>query len=562
MKSKVDTVKSANSPEGKNQSPLETLQQLGADTSPQDGVQSGNKTFGVSEERLADLFENAPIGIYLSTERRLLRANRELTRMFGYASEAEAVASVPDASEFFVDPAQRRRIVERAKNSPSYIVEEVLYRRKNGSAFIANLRMRAVCDASGAVTVLEGFVEDITERKRLEQEIRQAQKMEVIGQLAGGVAHDFNNILAATLMHLGLLLRGPEMSSGVRNTLREIEDEIMRAANLTRQLLLFSRRQRVQFRPVHINALINDFLKMLRRVLGENIELNFEQGASLPMVKVDSGMIEQVIMNLCVNARDAMPKGGKLKLTTGLRNRTCDDASVQPEARTGRFVYLSVSDTGCGMNQEVLKHLFEPFFTTKEVGKGTGLGLATVFGIVKQHAGWVDVESVIGKGSCFRIYLPVLLEAADHTASKSDSEQVGGGSETILLVEDEVSVRRMSALCLRKLGYGVLVASNGAEALKLWEQHRETIELLLTDVVMPGSMSGLDLAERLKSEKENLQVILCSGYTGEMDQDRLNQQQAAFLDKPYNPATLARIVRSSLDKGTGSAGAPDSFGDL
>ena len=402
MKSKVDTMKSANSPEAKNQSPLETLQRLGVDTSPEDGVQSGNKTFGVSEERLADLFENAPIGIYLSTERRLLRANRELTRMFGYASEAEAVASVSDASEFFVDPAQRRRIVERAKNSPSYIEEEVLYRRKNGSAFIANLRMRAVCDASGAVTVLEGFVEDITERKRLEQEIRQAQKMEVIGQFTGGVAHDFNNILAATLMHLGLLLRGPEMSSGVRNTLREIEDEIMRAANLTRQLLLFSRRQRVQFRPVHINALINDFLKMLRRVLGENIELNFEQGASLPMVKVDSGMIEQVIMNLCVNARDAMPKGGKLKLTTGLKDRTCDDASVQPEARAGRFVCLSVGDTGCGMNQEVLKHLFEPFFTTKEVGKGTGLGLATVFGIVKQHAGWVDVESVIGKGSCFQ----------------------------------------------------------------------------------------------------------------------------------------------------------------
>jgi signal transduction histidine kinase/CheY-like chemotaxis protein len=389
---------------------------------------------------------------------------------------------------------------------------------------------------------------DMTERRQLEAQLRQAQKMEAIGELAGGIAHDFNNILCATLMHLGLLQQNPQLIVGIKESLEEVGTEILRAASLTRQLLLFSRRQAARVEPWDLNMLINDLLNMLRRLLGENIEVAFQAGAGSPWVSADAGMIQQVVMNLCINARDAMPSGGQLTLATTVVEIQAASEKSHPDAKPGRFVCLAVTDTGCGMDDAVLGRIFEPFFTTKEVGKGTGLGLATVYGIVKQHHGWIEVESQLGHGSSFRVYLPA-TNPLSSLGINSHEENIRGGSETILLVEDELFLRQLTASCLRKLGYTVLEAGNGAEALAVWQEHHQRIALLLTDMKMPGQMTGLDLALRFKNEKGSLKVISASGYSAELEDSPLTAgQEITFLPKPFTPAALAKIVRLCLDK--------------
>jgi PAS domain S-box-containing protein len=389
---------------------------------------------------------------------------------------------------------------------------------------------------------------DITEQRQLEAQLRQAQKMEAVGQLAGGVAHDFNNILSATLMHLGLLQQNPQLTLGTRESLKEVERETLRAAKLTRQLLLFSQRQAARIEPLDMNVLINDLLKMLRRLLGENIEVAFLGDAGASWVSADAGMMEQVVMNLCINARDAMPNGGRLALATRMVDIEAQSEKSHPDARPGRFVCLSVTDMGCGMDETVLRRIFEPFFTTKEVGKGTGLGLATVYGIVKQHEGWIEVESAVGQGSSFRVWLPATSPLSDSGIS-SDTKEVKGGTETILLVEDELFLRRLVAQGLRKLGYAVLEAGNGLEALKVWEQHHPRIALLFTDMVMPGKMSGLELAVRLKKEKSSLKVISSSGYDADLARRHTSADlEITHLPKPYLPSDLAKVVRHCLDQ--------------
>jgi signal transduction histidine kinase len=276
--------------------------------------------------------------------------------------------------------------------------------------------------------------------------------------LAGGVAHDFNNILAAMLMQLDLLQQNPHLTMGVQESLQEVEKETMRAVRLTRQLLLFSRQEVARIGPLNLNELIANLTKMLARLLGERVTMSFAHATNDAWISADIGMMEQVVMNLCINARDAMPKGGRLTLRTERVELTSDQISLRPDARPGKFVSLSVTDTGCGMDESVKKRIFEPFFTTKGVGKGTGLGLATVFGIVKQHEGWLEVESDVGRGSCFRIYLPATASPVNKPASSKLPPKMPGGSETILLVEDEVAVRRSVGLTLRKLGYAVLEA--------------------------------------------------------------------------------------------------------
>ncbi|MGO8698931.1 MAG: PAS domain S-box protein [Limisphaerales bacterium] len=423
---------------------------------------------------------------------------------------------------------------------------EFLNKARDGSLYWESSVISPIVNQAGQITHFLAVNEDITHKKHLEEQLRQAQKMEAIGQLAGGVAHDFNNILVATLMNLGMLQGNPHLSPETKESLREVERETLRAAALTRQLLTFSRRQAARIVPLEMNALVYNLLNMLRRLLGEHIEIMTQFSAEANWLSADEGMIEQVVMNLCINARDAMAGGGRLTIATAEVEIETNAATTHPDARSGCFACLSVSDTGCGMDETVLGKIFEPFFTTKEVGKGTGLGLATVYGIVKQHEGWVEVESAVGQGSSFRVYFPAAKPSAGQAIS-SPTEEIEGGSETILLVEDEAYVRRLVAQSLRTLGYSVLEASDGLEALKAWQAHHEKIALLFTDTLMPGKRTGLDLAVEFKKKKGSLKIVSSSGYSPVQAPCSLPAGEITYLPKPYTPAALAKVVRGCLD---------------
>ena len=399
-----------------------------------------------------------------------------------------------------------------------------------------------------AVRCVHCYASDVTDRLNLEQQLRQSQKMQSVGQLAAGVAHDFNNVLTIIQGHSELLAIRETLSQSGIDSLDQVRMAAERAAKLTQQLLTFGRKQFMQMELMDINEIIQRVTQMLRRVLGENVSLRSNLAQRLPPIEADATMMEQVIMNLSVNARDAMPGGGSL--TIGTVPVTVSRAYVDrnPEAREGTFVCLSVSDNGTGIEPDKVSKLFEPFFTTKEVGKGTGLGLATVYGIVKQHQGWIEVESELGKGTVFKVYLPASSKAIQASAVKAAPRHVRGGNETVLLVEDEAGVLTLVRGVLKSYGYEVLEARSGVEALRLWAQHDTRIDLLLTDIVMPEGMSGLDLAKKLRTEKRDLKVLYSSGYSIEVaGQDFGLTDGMAFLKKPYQPAALASKVRECLD---------------
>ena len=405
-----------------------------------------------------------------------------------------------------------------------------------------------ILDAAGQFAGAVHIVSDITKRRKLEEQFRQVQKMEAVGQLAAGVAHDFNNILAVIQLQANQLMTGPDSSPEQLESASEIEKAANRAANLTRQLLLFSRRQTLQPRDLDLNQSINDMTKMLRRTIGDDIQVQFKFAMEPLLLHADAGMLDQVLMNLAVNAHDAMPKGGRLVIETSAVDF---DESVRvqtPLARPGSFVCLSVSDTGFGIPPEVLPRIFEPFFTTKDIGKGTGLGLATVFGIVQQHQGWINVYSEVGRGTTFRIYLPRLAAKSGPDSGPSELADARGGRETILLVEDEGTLRASMRKALSQLGYRVLESVSGVEAQQVWEQHRHEIDLLLTDLVMPGGLSGKELAERFSKDKPKLKVICTSGYSVEMAaRDFPLEEGVNFLAKPFGARKLAQTVREKLD---------------
>jgi PAS domain S-box-containing protein len=388
---------------------------------------------------------------------------------------------------------------------------------------------------------------DITDSKKLEDQVRHAQKMEAVGILAGGVAHDFNNILAASMMQLSLLQQDPNLAPAMRSALKDLEEGSNRAASLTRQLLLFSRQQVMEVKPLNINELLSGLVRMLRRLLGEDVDLLLHGQSETVWVDADKGMMEQVVTNLCINARDAMPNGGQITIGTGIIEFDSITAKTRAEARPGKFVCLSVADTGCGMDANTLNQIFEPFFTTKEPGKGTGLGLATVFGIVKQHQGWIEAESEVGVGSVFRVFLPA--RKALHLMHKAGAAvPVSGGRENILVVEDNKSLRLLTTKWLQRLGYNVLEAANGPEAVALWQEQGKSVSLLLTDMVMPGGMSGLDLTERLRKTNSELKVIISSGYSLEIaGPSQLKERGIVYLAKPYEGPALAAKVRQCLD---------------
>jgi PAS domain S-box-containing protein len=489
---------------------------------------------------------------------RRIWASEEAFRIYGIERTSEFLPLDYVQQRVFPEdrPGMDMALRDLVAGARDYDVQFRIRRVSDGEVRFLHSKAERIVDETGTLVKVAGVIQDLTERKLLEDQLRQAQKMEAVGQLAGGVAHDFNNILAATMMRLGLLQSDPDLTSDTRAALRELEGDVRRAASLTRQLLIFSRRQAMQVKRLDLNEVLSNLLKMLRRLLGEHIDLLFQGGGTSLSVEADAGMMEQVVMNLCVNARDAMPGGGRLTLGTRRLDIDAESAKANPEARPGPFVCLTVTDTGTGMDEATMRHVFEPFFTTKEVGKGTGLGLATVYGIVKQHQGWVEVDSTVGKGSTFRVYLPASAGPATGEESSVTINDVRGGTETILLVEDEATLRRMAALSLKKRGYTVLEAANGVEALKLWAEQQERVDLLLTDMVMPEGVTGLDLAGRLRKDKAALKVIVSSGYSADMaTQDVLKERRIRFLPKPYEGATLLKVVRDCLD---GREGEPNS----
>jgi PAS domain S-box-containing protein len=393
------------------------------------------------------------------------------------------------------------------------------------------------------------YASDITDRLNLEAQLRHSQKMESVGQLAAGVAHDFNNILTVIQGQTCLLLLNPKLDPKIAESLQPIRESAERAANLTRQLLALSRRQIMQPKELDLNVVISNVAKMLHRLLTESIALELHHAPHLPAILADPGMMEQIIVNLAVNARDAMPQGGQLTITTRALQITEADARINPEARPGQFVCLSVADTGCGMDAKIMERIFEPFFTTKEAGKGTGLGLATVYGIVKQHQGWIEVTSAVGQGSIFKVFLPSLGNPLTTSPESSVLPPVPKGSESVLVVEDEPNLCTLIKNILERKGYRVLTAASGTDALQRWEQQKGDFQLLLTDMVLPGGISGRELASRLQAQKPELKIIYTSGYSLELvGGDYALREGLNYLQKPFYPHVLAQTVRQCLDE--------------
>jgi two-component system cell cycle sensor histidine kinase/response regulator CckA len=393
---------------------------------------------------------------------------------------------------------------------------------------------------------------DLTERRKLEDQFRQAQKMDGIGQLAGGIAHDFNNIMGIIMLQADILRSSSTHSPKTMELAAEIIGATERAAALTRQLLLFSRKEPMRLRDLDLNQSITNLTKMLGRAIGEHVIMQFQFAGQPLLIHADAGMLDQVLINLAVNARDAMPGGGRLLIKT---EAVEFDESIRTQTingRPGSFACLSVSDTGCGIPRENLQRIFEPFFTTKEVGKGTGLGLSTVFGIVRQHEGWVSVYSEVGCGTTFRLFFPRLARQEEPGSEQPAPDSIRGGNETILVVEDDVKLRTAVRQALSQLGYRVLEAADGVQALQVWKTHREDIRLLLTDLVMPGGINGRQLADQLWQERPALKVIFASGYSAEIaDRNFPLEEGVNFLGKPYQARKLAQAIRQILDAKAG-----------
>ena len=422
-------------------------------------------------------------------------------------------------------------------------------RKKDGTLFEEETTISPIRDAAGKIINYVSVRRDVTREVTLEAQLRQAQKMEAIGQLAGGVAHDFNNLLTAIHGNAAQLLDAQLEPGEALECSQQILEAAERAATLTRQLLMFSRKQIMQPANLDLNEVVAQTAKMLQRILGEDVSLLAEYSSQLPLIKADVGMIEQILLNLAVNSRDAMPEGGKLVIATGAGMLDEKQVAQNAGAVPGQYVHLAITDTGCGIPPEHLPRIFEPFFTTKEVGKGTGLGLATVYGIVQQHHGWITVTSAVNQGTTFRIYFPAVIGEKARKTSETEILKLPRGTEAILVVEDEAIVRLIVGNMLQRFGYTVWQAESGDEALKLWKQHKNQIQLLLTDMVMPDGMTGHKLARQLQADKPQLKVIFTSGYNADLGSRHSTLVEGVnFLQKPYAPQKLAEILRKSLDQ--------------
>lgn len=500
------------------------------------------------EEHFRMLIENASDLITVIDNQGVFRfQSPSVARMLGYRPEEMIGHTLYE----YLHPEDASRIgpaVQRAVANPGLPVSvEYRFRHQDGSWRYMQSVGRSIPGETP-----EGFIivnsRDTTETRKLEEQFRQAQKMEAIGQLAGGVAHDLNNILTVVHMQLDLLKHGDPLTPVQTESVTDIEKASRRAADLTRQLLMFSRRQAALKGDLDLNAVVTNITKMLQRILGEDIGMQISYAPQPLPVHADNGMLDQILLNLAVNSRDAMPTGGRLVIETSVAVFDEFAASQRPLARPGKFACITFSDTGKGIPPEVLPRIYEPFFTTKDVGKGTGLGLATVFGIIQQHHGWINVYSELDKGTTFRIYLP--LQSGTDTAATEQpaSSNLQGGNETILLVEDEQSLRVLVRNVLTRLGYRVVEATTGVTALEVWKEHQREIRLLLTDLVMPDGMTGKELATQLVAQDPKLKVIYTSGYSREIaGKDFPLHDGVNFLSKPFQAAKLAETVRNILD---------------
>jgi len=505
-----------------------------------------------SEEKYRLLVDNAPLGIlFTDADGQILEVNRSLLEMLGSPS-AEATRALNVLTFPLLVKAGISDLFRRCMEKGEPQIAEVPYMSKWGKSVEWRVILTPVFDRVGAVVGCQAMTEDITERKRLEEQLRHAVKMEAIGRLAGGVAHDFNNLLTAMIGNAGILLAQMDVDDPRRNRVAQISFAAERAAELTRQLLAFSRKQVLAVKVLDLNDLIEGFTKILRRLVGEDITIVPSLDPSLATVSADPSQLEQILMNLAVNARDAMPMGGTLTIETANVVLDEDYARTHAEVREGPYVMFAVGDTGVGMEDETLSHLFDPFFTTKEKGRGTGLGLSTVFGIVKQHQGHISVYSEPGLGSIFRVYLPSAEEPVERVRKSHAAVAHRPATETLLVVEDEGIVRTLACELLEMLGYSVLSAANPEEALKIAEAHQGVIHLLLTDVVLP-QMDGMSLFGRLSPGRPEMKVLYVSGYTQNfIVHHGVLRPGVHFLQKPFTLDSLGKKVREVLDEPEGS----------
>jgi two-component system cell cycle sensor histidine kinase/response regulator CckA len=505
----------------------------------------------VESERLyRSTFDAAPVGIvHVGLDGQWLRVNERLCDLLGYSREelqGRAVQDLLQSEQVAGESESFRRMA--AGTLDRHVVDEKPYRRRDGSVMWARVNMSVHRDADGQSQHFISVIEDITERRALETQFRQANKMDAIGKLASGVAHDFNNLMTVILGFAELVTADVALASQNGRDLSEIIAAAKRAAALTRQLLAFSRQQVLHAAPLDLNELITDMTAMLGRLIGEHIEVSLRLAPDLPPALADRGQLEQVVMNLVVNARDAMPGGGRVTIETS--NIELQASSSHDEAiMQGPYVLLAITDTGTGMSEDTLRHLFEPFFTTKEIGKGTGLGLSTTYGIVKQSKGYIWVDSELGRGTTFKVYLPRSdRDAPFETHSTTITAPVQQASETVLLVEDEAGVRLLSKRILANAGYHVLEAANGDDAEKVFSEHGDSIDLLVTDVIMPGC-GGPELLSRLRVRKPTLRVLFMSGYTEQSSAHKLHVGDGLpFLQKPFTAAEFVRQVRETLER--------------
>ena len=506
-----------------------------------------------SESGFRSMVEDAPYGIFrCHSNGKLLSANPAFQRMLRY-DHPDELLQTNLVEDVFDSPSEFQKLKNLVDDGKEFKDVAVELRRKDGNKITVRCRGRSVTDPEGLPS-FDVFAEDVTEKRILERQLQMAAKMEAVGRLSGGVAHDFNNLLGVIIGNSQLFKRKLDPQSPLREHAEEIEKAGQRAAALTRQLLAFSRQQVLTPAVLNLNDLVADMLKMLPRLIGEDIAVSTSLAADLGRVKADHGQIEQVIMNLAVNARDAMPSGGQLRVEAA--NREIDQGYVRhhPGARPGQYVMLSVVDSGTGIDAETLAHIFEPFFTTKELGKGTGLGLATVYGVVKQSEGYVWVDSELGKGASFQIFLPrVEEEQTAQVPMKTLEGQGAGASETILLVEDSEPLRKLTRSFLESHGFDVLVAQNGEEAIDVEARTSKKIHLLLTDVVMPG-INGRVLAERLHLKQREMKVLYISGYTDSFIAIHgVLERGMTLLNKPYTEDELVQKVRETLRRRAGES---------